>query len=415
MENPEPLRIPDDNEENERKLIEYICSGESLLMVGAGCSKIVGYPLWGELIKLMEEELETHLEDTGKTFSFRKIEEEEDDLSYSTRLIEALEPSRYHAFMTRTFGPKYHSPSHIHLLDLPFRGILTTNYDPTLETALAEVNIKNNINDHDPRIILDEGTSPAMILEFIKCLNHGSKGKRKIAYLHGYYKNGNSLVLGGKDYQKKYARPLPDNPQWPLNKRLLWALMSTRRLVYVGFSMTDPYFQFIHEIASDDFGMYHQDIHFLISSFNVDDQEAAAKNIKAAEKLKRRFGIQTIFYPENDKYTEFPKYIEKLYHQVNTLLGKTSSVDKKDSDEPASSNPVNPVIKPPSVDTDPDQDEFYSATKSGSGFDREEEDVSEDWEENTRSIKTVRLSEKETREFIKRLRSKSKKNQNHED
>jgi hypothetical protein len=120
-----------------RRLIDLIASGDSVLMVGAGSSKIVGYALWGELIGDIEKEAENISADTGRPFRVRPLDDTEDDLAYASRLKQFIGDSIYFALIHRLFDDgKGCDDCHVDLLKLPFRGVITTNYDHLLENAL---------------------------------------------------------------------------------------------------------------------------------------------------------------------------------------------------------------------------------------------------------------------------------------
>ena len=100
--------------------------------------------------------------------------------------------------------------------------------------------------------------------------------------------------------------------------------MATRRIVYVGFSMNDPFFQMMHEIVSDDFGRFHSQTHFLLGRFPVNDDNAEAE-ITFAKKLKSDLGIQTVFFPDDETYSGLNNYIFRLNDMVNNMSGSDTN------------------------------------------------------------------------------------------
>jgi hypothetical protein len=312
------IRIPDDNSVSEKKLFELIASGEAILMVGAGSSNIIGYPIWSHLIRRLEGEVKTAAREDNTSFRFRLSVEEEGDLIYTSRLKKALGPKRYEALMHEIFDSKGCDDCHVKLLELPFRGILTTNYDPTLEAALFKINMNPENN-----VVVDEGTtSNREINKFLQALNFGYQGTKLIAHLHGYYKQGRSLVLCIEDYVQKYGPNDPASNLWTLHKRIIWAMMATRRMVYVGFSMTDPFFQMMHNIVSQDLGHFGSESHFMVTRFSADSEAEAAKQLNFAETVKRKYGIKTIFFEDDAKYEGLKKYLYWMNSQVSGLTSK---------------------------------------------------------------------------------------------
>ncbi|KAA2217412.1 SIR2 family protein [Maribacter flavus] len=309
------IELPEKNIENEKNLCQLIASGDAVVIIGAGSSKIVGYPLWTELIQELEKEVKILVDTSDSEFHFRKSREEEGDLEYAVRLKEILENPRYGAIMHKLFDEKGCDECHIKLLRLPFRGILTTNYDTTLEKALFEINGEPNNS-----INIDKGTTNREINKFFRALNFGYSGNTKIAHLHGRFREEPSLVLCLNDYLEKYGSTDPSSQNWPLHKRIIWALMATRRILYLGFSMNDPFFQMMHQIVSDDLGHFHADAHFMVSRFTSKDENEAIKQLKFAERIQANYGIQTVFFGDDSSYEGLKKYIYELAEKVEKLI-----------------------------------------------------------------------------------------------
>lgn len=304
------IRIPEENSDFEYKLFKLIASGEAILMVGAGSSKIVGYPLWSELILRLEKGVREIVEEDSIDFNFRD-DGSEDDLNYSSRLKKALGERKYGALLHKIFDKKECDVCHVKLLELPFRGIITTNYDPTLEVALFKVNETPSYP-----IILDEGTTNREIFKFFQSLNFGFNGVKSVFYLHGHYTRMPSIVLCMEDYINKYGPNNSESMIWTIHKRVLWALMATRRIIYIGFSLTDPFFQMMHEIVSDDFGTFDSETHFMITRFSTNNDKEANKQLNFAKRVKRNYGIQTVFYEDDKDFDGLRMYLHELNNQV---------------------------------------------------------------------------------------------------
>lgn len=325
------MEILKDNSLHEKELFELIASGEAILLAGAGLSKIVGYPIWSELIKKLENAVREDIEDNGGDFDFRMDISDEDDLLYSQRLKDKLGLPRYSALMHKEFDDRRCDESHVRLMELPFRGVLTTNYDQTLETALFKIN--NHPNNY---IVIDKNTTNREINKFFQALNFGFDGDKRIAHLHGIYNQASSLVLSLNDYIEKYSLDNPKRSIWTLHKRILWSLMATRRIVYIGFSMKDPFFQMMHQIVSEDLGNFGSKSHFMISRFSKDDdkEEYSTGEKSFANRIKRNYGIQTVFFDDDQGYDGLRRYIIKMSNDIKQLLGKKSNNEIMFSFEP---------------------------------------------------------------------------------
>lgn len=116
-------------------LVRALREGGAIALVGAGSSARVGYPLWGGLLARLEAEvrrLRPHAEG-----ELKGLASESDTLWRAERYRALLGPDGYEPLMREIFGPRQPPFDGFHqdLLRLPFRHVLTTNYDPVLEHA----------------------------------------------------------------------------------------------------------------------------------------------------------------------------------------------------------------------------------------------------------------------------------------
>ena len=288
----------DENEERKRESIELVASGEAVLIVGAGSSARMGYVTWDRLM----DELENLANRCGKGLDQRHkdypLEYTEDIKSHIHEKTSDLR--RYYALLQSLFSPKDPPCEDFHrkLVSLPFRGILTTNYDTVLEAALGALEPRFA---YDNSLVIDEG-SAGRVHEFLMAMNNDKRMTRRIAHLHGKFEPASSVILGIEDYRNAYGLNLaaensPPENESKLRFRLLWAVLATRRVVFIGFSMNDPYFNKMLETVSGDLWRWDQSIHFAImsiSSKNAEDSKARA------DRLRREYGISTVFYEDPD-------------------------------------------------------------------------------------------------------------------
>ena len=258
-------------------------------------------------------------------------EDSEDFLPFADKVKECLGPERYYSVLYETFKPKdvKHKLHHQQLCKLPFKAITTTNYDLVLESAL------NSISQSVDLTLFFEGSTATFIHDFLMSLNIRNNPERKVVHLHGIYRVNDSIVLSASEYQNKYGfkinRPeeslydkvrdgmskdefqdslLSYGYEWPLGRKLLWALLATRRVVFVGFGMSDPYFRKMLEEIKSDLSTFNTESHFLVLRITEKDK---AERISFALRLKRDYGIQTVFYFDNEgDYSGLPKFIEEL-------------------------------------------------------------------------------------------------------
>ena len=283
--------------------------------MGQGSSARAGYPDWSCLIKKLED-LACECGDDFKPDK-RKCEEEfleyaEDIKSHIRDRTASLR--RYEALIYESFKAKTSSVDDFHktLVSLPFRGILTTNYDTVLEAALGAI---AHASASDNSLIIDP-SSAGRVEEFLRAMTDKALIQR-IAHLHGKFDIPKSIILSRKDYQRAYglapeskqsesrncqkdiglkvsgANKVPKVKEWTLNRKLLWAVLATRRAVFVGFSMRDPYLNEMLKAVSNDLWTWNKSIHYTIMGSSTKSTDS-----KRLTNLKRNYGVDTVFYDD---------------------------------------------------------------------------------------------------------------------
>ena len=309
----------DENEERKRELIDLVASGEALLIVGAGSSARVGYVTWKGLLK----ELEDLANECGAGLN---QERKGDDLAYAEDIKSHIynemgDLGRYYAFLDELFKPKSPAYDEFHrmLVDLPFRGILTTNYDTVLEEALFGKKIEaerdgRQIRPIDVMPLVIGPDTPRLIHEFLLARSNDPHISQRIAHLHGIYRYQDSIILSASDYVRNYGLRVKQTGEvqgnegrWTFHRKLLWAVLATRRVVFVGFSMEDPYFNKMLEIVSTDLWGWDKSIHFAVMGISTEDSKNKAK------RLKSNYGVETVFY---EVLEDSHQQLEDLFKEI---------------------------------------------------------------------------------------------------
>ena len=304
MNNPE-IFTPEERKKNEkrkRELIELVASREAVLIVGAGSSVRVGYMKWSRLLKKLED----LAINCGEDFAKNDRKRENDPLEYAedikSHICKTDNRDKYYNLLYNLFKLKTPSSDNLHktLVSLPFRGILTTNYDIVLETALAK---KEPSTATDNSLVIGS-ISAARVDEFLRAMID-SNLTRRIAHLHGKFEPPDSIILTIKDYEKAYGLQRPINQvqrdrdfEWTLRRKFLWAVFATRRVVFIGFSMRDPYLNKMLETVSTDLWKWEQSTHFAIMSISPKNADT---NKQEAELRKNKYGVDTVFYENLNK------------------------------------------------------------------------------------------------------------------
>lgn len=299
--NPEELEY---NTKLRTELFNLISSGDSILFVGAGLSMSVGFPSWDGLLK----QLETLASGIGTGFIADNNLRINDPLQYADVIKKHFhdnsQVARYHNELHKVFDrkqPYNFKDFHKKLVKLPFSIILTTNYDTVLSDALLQVqNEEKKPLDPDLCFPVNDETRP-LVSKFLMALHKSLEFPKKVAHLHGYFSRQNEIVLTKSDYEKCYHISLdgqtPQQQKLSLHFLVLWSLMATRRIVFFGFGMKDPYLKLLLENVCRELWQWERPTHINIAPIEL----SSAQDSKAyAKKLKEEFGVDTYFYENGD-------------------------------------------------------------------------------------------------------------------
>lgn len=370
--NDQEIFTPEERDENTRRkrdLIELVDSGEAILFVGAGSSVRVGYPDWWDLIKKLED----LAYECGGGFKPEKENYKNGDsleyLTYAGKIKSHIckqngDLSKYYDLLYEEFKPKSFSVDDFHqrLVSLPWRGILTTNYDIVLEAALGAI---KPLYASDNSLVIDD-QSAGRVHEFLMAMNNDKQIPKRIAHLHGKFDPVNSIILDDVDYRQAYGievvketpelkynlkisdlkfyrgNPAQIDSKWTLHRKLLWSVLATRRVVFVGFSLDDPYFEKMLETVSKDLWRWDKSIHFAIMSISPDSVQDSKDK---AKKLKREYGIETVFYENLDGSHLsldhiIAEIVQKSNVEVQPAIESQNELDDTDLSEDEKPKPV---------------------------------------------------------------------------
>lgn len=253
------------------------CGGASVL-VGAGFSKNailpsgsrLRFPSWGELMQKMIERLGT----TSQT----------DSLQIAQEFEEKFGRAELDRFLKKEIPDKQAEPGehHLRLLELPWKTVLTTNYDTLLERSIP---------------LLTDGRfyEPVTAVQDIP----GNTFPR-IVKLHGTFPDKRPFTITQRDfdtYENRFA---------PFVNLVRQAAMETA-LVLIGFSANDPNFKRWTKWVQKRLAA-HAPLVFMCGVLDKTPEEKA--------ELQREFNIRTIdigpLYPAS-------KYSHEERHRIGTL------------------------------------------------------------------------------------------------
>ena len=249
-------------------LVPLLSARRPLLLAGAGASAVMGYPLWGQLVLGLAREFapglhlsDDHLADVDKI---------------AAAAAAAGRAAEYFKRLDVTFcidgAPRKDLRFHRRLISLGFCGIITTNFDPMLEEAcIAEYSDTTGGVHRCVPVDLRDNDRPYLVFDFLRSLGATAEHKQ-VLHLHGFHTLPRRLILGAGEYADAYGHDLstPDAALQTLPRKIIWTLLATRPVLFVGFSLTDPFFNKALELVKHDFILTDEPAHFSIMPYDVD-------------------------------------------------------------------------------------------------------------------------------------------------
>jgi hypothetical protein len=196
------------------------------------------YPLWGKFIELLADhavaEGEAEEKDAKRWKADTTSTPQQRVQRHPSKVGELGEPL-YRNFLRATFGPRKgpdgrrYTATHAALLHVPFRAYVTTNYDPALEFARAELRPES----------LSTGTPTWEDDEEVYRWRTGDvfDDDCPMLWIHGYWQRPAGIVLNSGEYSQAYKPGIYHD-----TFKDLWV---RERLVFLGFGFNDPQFTFM--------------------------------------------------------------------------------------------------------------------------------------------------------------------------
>ncbi len=306
-----------------------------LLVAGAGASAEMGYPLWDDLVRQLAAEFAPAL-----TLS-------DDNLANVDRIAsvaaDAGRADEYFKWLDRTFcvdgAPRQDLNFHQGLISLGFCGLTTLNFDPTLEQAcIAKYSGAAGVHRCEP-VDLTDNNRRYLVFDFLRRLGESPPHDR-VLHLHGLHSAPDRLILGAQDYATAYGHDpsARDAELRTLPRKIIWTLLATRPVLFVGFSMTDPFFNKTLELVKRDFILTDEPAHFSIIPYDVDLAatagvlEPAVAHEEEKQKLRARLPrwLVPIFYyaPGLQDHRRLVSLIEEIGAKAGTAPRAESAVDR---------------------------------------------------------------------------------------
>jgi hypothetical protein len=243
------------NQEHTRKLREAMTNKRRVLVfLGAGLSfgaarlyAKVGFeaysrddelplPSWPLLITRMRKRIESRIADTEKRF-LDDFFTHEGPLDCAELFRQTVGEQNYAQFLLEQFDTSRHefvrvTPSHEEIVKLDMPLLFSTNYDQVLEQAYRAANVQLDVSIDEEQFKGNLARRPA----------------RHLVKMHGGIENPSTVILTRTDYAK--SRRLRKEMFGHLRGQLTQATF-----LFVGFSLTDPNFNLLHDDVRDALGM----------------------------------------------------------------------------------------------------------------------------------------------------------------
>lgn len=258
------------------ELARVVAAERPLAMVGAGMSVAAGMPDWRGLL----EELERDLPPLAESY-LEALRNEKDMLWRAEEYRRLIGQDEFHKYLKKRFSGtitlRDDAPV-VSFVKLPFRHILTTNYDDVLLHAHDKAKLTR------PRVL--NWSREDEVRSFIFGLRADAP-TRSLLHLHGRHEDPHSIIITDNDYTERYVRSAD-------TARKLFAIFTTERVVFAGFSLDDPdLMALMREVNA--IMRPEEARHFAIMSLERPISEVFERN-----RLRKRYGVEPVFYDNRD-------------------------------------------------------------------------------------------------------------------
>ncbi len=269
-------------------LIRHMRDGRCVLFAGAGLSAAAGLPTWTQLLKEIIAEVRAEAPDSTGHEELDRLLAAGKQLEVADHCKEKLGATRYSRILSdRLRGDTVALPAvHRAAASLPFAAVVTTNYDKLLERAFAEA--RGGL----PKVPTHADIGALGPLLFDEAFF--------VLKAHGEIDRPETLVLTAADYRRIiHANPAFDS--------LFSALLMTKAILFLGYSLSDPDFRLL------------LDRQFTAFEGQVPERYAVMAGVGPVERdlLFRGAGIRVLPYPEG-QHEELVAFLEALNVALDT-------------------------------------------------------------------------------------------------
>ena len=292
----------------EKRLSQLIAENKVIPFVGAGVSKDVktdnGEAIFLNWKELLESFIDVITDEKKKNIICALLDDEPIDyLDVADRIEKVLSTSEFNENLKNKFNVDYNNIDNEtynlakSIWALNSKLIITTNYDKVLYHACDDKNIESwNIESkHEQAKFLKDGLSNPVVWN-----------------LHGDITQVDSLILTSKRYEEFYTEDAKES-KYKTALETLRAILSTKRLLFIGFSLDDEYIVNQINRTLDIFDGNSSEHYFLLKKGSSSTPNLLNNKIKIIE---------------------FDDYGEKLIEKINSLKSLADSTSTKSKTNP---------------------------------------------------------------------------------
>ncbi|WP_289665960.1 SIR2 family NAD-dependent protein deacylase [Flavobacterium panacagri] len=276
-----------------RELIEAIKKNKCVLFVGSGLSAQVersngkNLPNWGNFLEeLLAFGIDKNISFWNDPSHIKEMINKGNYLMAAQELQECIGKGEFSDFLSQIFRDANVKPQNVHNLicEIPFRALITSNYDALLEGAYAITNagrIPQKFTQEDLKTI----STPLRKDNFF------------IFKIHGDIDRSETIILGSRSYTNLLFRT-------PEYLSFLETLFTTHSVLFIGFGGSDPDLDYILDRLSTIFSRT-LDKHFILLPFDK-------FNLTEKRRLLLDRRLEVIDYDKSNNHGEIEIFLNDL-------------------------------------------------------------------------------------------------------
>jgi len=224
------------------RLLESIEQGDCVAFVGAGFSAPAKLPQWRQLLRLLSKGLPKESDSPSRQLVAELLRKRRAGTNRELEMAAQLlfdelgdEPYRRGlagALQTASLPPVMRERLRL-LYGIPFRAIVTTNFDPLIPGAPPSPETYRRLLREPSRTPWDDEITRAVLQED-RAEWQQSYSTRPVVQLHGSLESAESLVFTRAQYRHRLYGS-------PAYLTVLRALLATSTVLFLGYSLTDAY------------------------------------------------------------------------------------------------------------------------------------------------------------------------------